>query len=236
MLRSLRDIENYALRTQDGATAVIKDFIVDDFNWLVRYLVAEVGDRLVALSTTVFADFDDDQQLVHTRLNEAAILDGPVIDLDRPLSRQDEEMLNQYYGWTPYWQSDDDVTSIENTLPGDLTEIPLADMQADIEHQRDRLVPVTSGEGKESHLRSAKELIGYSIVARDEDAGKLSDILIQSSDWDLHYLVVDTGGLFPGKKVILSPQWVQMIDGSDQRIQVDLDKDVLHKSPELNEL
>jgi hypothetical protein len=235
MLRSLKDILSYHLHTQDGSMAEIKDFIVDDFNWLVRYIVAQVGDRQVALSTTVFHDFDDNSQALSTRLNEAALLDGPVIDLDRPLSREDEKMLSEHYGWSPYWQ-EDQAGEINTTLPGDLTAVPLIDMQAELEEARDRLVPVSGGEGKESHLRSANELMGYTIVARGDDAGSLSDILFQSNDWDLHYLVVDTGGLLPGKKVILSPQWVQTIDRDASRIQVDLDKDTLHKSPELNEL
>lgn len=233
MLKSLKDLQEYSLRTQDGATAAIKDFIVDDFNWLVRYVIAEVGDRQVALSTTVFNAFDDEQMALTTRLNEAAILDGPVIDLDRPLTRADEEMLSQHYGWSPYWKQETDVP---NTMPGDLTAIPMLDMQADLERKQERLVSVSGGPGKESHLRSANRMIGYRIQARGDDAGKLSDLLAQISDWDLHYLVVDTGGLLPGKKVILSPQWVQAIDSSNARIQVNLDKETVHKSPELNEM
>lgn len=235
MLKSIKDIQNYTLRTQDGATAVIKDFLIDDFNWLVRYLVVQYGDRQVALSTTILHAFDDEQEEITTRLSEAAILDGPVVDLDLPLTRADEELLSQHYGWTPYWQTGEEK-DIPTTLPGDMSAVPLADMQADIERKREKLVPVTGGTNKESHIRSTNELVGFTISARGDDAGKLTDILFQASDWDLHYLVVDTGGLLPGKKVILSPQWVQKIDLAAGRILVDLDQDVLHKSPELSEL
>ena len=235
MLKRLTDLQDYTLRTQDGAAAPIQDFIIDDFNWAVRYVVAQVGERLVALSTTVFTDFDDQQQAGVTRLNEAAILDGPSIDPARPLSREDELMLSEHYGWTPYWQTDQGG-DVPNTMPGDLTAIPLLDIQAEIDRERERLVPVTSSTGKESHLRSARTILGYTVMARDEDAGKLSEILVQSDDWNLHYLVVDTGGMLPGKKAVLSPQWVQKIDADDSRILVDLDRETLQKSPGIDEI
>lgn len=235
MLRRLSDLRDYTLRTQDGASAPIYDFIIDDFNWLVRYVVAQVGDRLVALSATVFTGFDDQEQAVVTRLNEAVILDGPAISPGRALSREDEMMLSEHYGWKPYWL-ENLPSDVPTTMPGDLTAIPLLDMQADLDRERERLVPVTSEAGKETHLRSAREILGYTVSARGEDAGKLTDILVQSSDWDLHYLEVDTGGMLPGKKVGLSPQWVQRIDPDASQILVDLDRDTLHNSPSVEEI
>ncbi len=46
MLFTLRGIQDYLLRTvDDGATGEIKTVIIDDFDWVVRYVVAEVAER-----------------------------------------------------------------------------------------------------------------------------------------------------------------------------------------------
>ena len=53
-------------------------------------------------------------------------------------------------------------------------------------------------------LRSIKETLDYSILATDGEIGHVTDILLSDSDLEARYLVIDTGGWLPGRKVLLS--------------------------------
>ena len=39
MLRSMSDLENYAIRAVDGTIGHVMDFYFDDETWVIRYLV-----------------------------------------------------------------------------------------------------------------------------------------------------------------------------------------------------
>lgn len=226
MLRSLRDLEKFTLRAEDGEIGNIVDFIVDDFNWEVRYMVVNIGDRNVVISSQTIGIPNLENQFLPAQVSRALITNSPEIDLDEPLTRKRELELSDYYSWPRYWESDD----IPNTLPGDLTAIPLIEMEL----EKEPLIPETGAAGEEEfHLRRAGELYGYSIKARNGGAGKLVDFIAQDENWDLHYLVVNTGGILPGKNVLMSPQWVQNVSLDRSEILVDLDKDTIHNSPEL---
>ncbi|MFN2354895.1 MAG: PRC-barrel domain-containing protein [Desulfopila sp.] len=53
---------------------------------------------------------------------------------------------------------------------------------------------------------------GYSIKATDTDIGHIKDFILDEETWIIRYLIVDTGNCLPGgKKVIIPPQWVEVI-------------------------
>jgi hypothetical protein len=43
MLRSLKDLEQYAVSATDGDIGHVANFLLDDERWIVRYLVVETG-------------------------------------------------------------------------------------------------------------------------------------------------------------------------------------------------
>jgi hypothetical protein len=53
-------------------------------------------------------------------------------------------------------------------------------------------------------------------------------------DWEIPYLIVDTGGLLPGKKVQLAPSLVESMEISEDEktVQLDLERETIHNSPE----
>src|ERR1039457_7661886 len=46
MLRSINDLENYAIHATDGIIGHVKDFYFDDKAWVIRYLVVDAGTWL----------------------------------------------------------------------------------------------------------------------------------------------------------------------------------------------
>jgi sporulation protein YlmC with PRC-barrel domain len=61
------------------------------------------------------------------------------------------------------------------------------------------------------HLRSTGDVTGYRIHAADGEIGDVEDFIIDDQTWNVHFLVVDTGHWFPGKKVLISPRWISKI-------------------------
>ena len=43
MLRSMTDLQDYAIRATDGTIGHVKDFYFDDKAWVIRYLVVDTG-------------------------------------------------------------------------------------------------------------------------------------------------------------------------------------------------
>ncbi|MGD2245276.1 MAG: PRC-barrel domain-containing protein [Candidatus Aminicenantes bacterium] len=84
-------------------------------------------------------------------------------------------------------------------------------------------------------LRSLNELFGYSIAAVDGDLGKVHDFLFDEILWIARYLVVDTGGWLPGKKVLLVPSSLGEPDWKTQTFPVNLNKEMVENSPEIAE-
>ena len=46
MLRSMNDLEDYAIHATDGLIGHVQDFYFDDAAWVIRYLVVETGTWL----------------------------------------------------------------------------------------------------------------------------------------------------------------------------------------------
>lgn len=82
-------------------------------------------------------------------------------------------------------------------------------------------------------LRSAKKLSGYGIDAGDGEIGRVKDLILDE-DWRIRYLVVDTGKWLPGKKVLLSTDWIQFCDWGESRISVDVSRGTIKECPEFD--
>ena len=97
----------------------------------------------------------------------------------------------------------------------------------------ERRYEVQSEENKwDPNLRSADEVRGYDIMARDGDIGHVEDFLIDDETWAIRYLIIDTRDLLPGKKVLLSPDWSKDIVWTLKQVEVGLTRDTIKQAPE----
>ena len=107
MLWNASVINGYAIAASDGRLGTVSDFLFDDASWLVRWLVVDTGNwlsgRKVLLPPSVLGHLDPKRQEFSVRLTMQQVKDSPDIDTDRPVSRQMETNVYDYYGWTPYW-------------------------------------------------------------------------------------------------------------------------------------
>jgi hypothetical protein len=234
MLHSLSEIEGYSLRATDGTIGSVDDFYFDDATWLVRYIVADTGHwlsgRKVLLTPQSAGLPDVVNQLLPVQLTRAQVENSPEIDLARPVERAMEERLYRYYGWEPYWS--DGIMPLgvprrPTRTPG-ATGNPNAATPDPVSLNDPDLEPP----GFQPHLRSADTVMHYYIHARDGDIGHVSDFLLDPEAWMIRYMVVDTRNWLPGRKVLVSPQWIEDISWSENRVTLDLFRQQIREAPE----
>ena len=84
----------------------------------------------------------------------------------------------------------------------------------------------------DTHLRSSKEVIGYHVQARDGEIGHLEDLIVDDDVWLIRYLVIDTRNWLPGKKVLISPTWLDEVSWLERKLYVDHLRQEIRESPE----
>ena len=213
MLRSLKDLRGYTIRTTDGDIGEVHEVYFDDQTWIIRYLVVETGTWLVRhrvlLSPVALDQPDWEAQVLPVRVTRKQVAKSPHIDTDKPVSRQMEEELHTYYGWTPYWR-----TGLPTFGVGALA---LAQLIAGTEEGQ-----ATEEQSEDPHLRSSREVIGYHIQAADGEIGHVEGFIADDETWIIRYMVVDTRDWLPGKKVLVAPLWIEEVNWAEQKVHVNL--------------
>ena len=232
MLFSLQDVFGMTVRATDGDAGSVHDVYLDRREWRVRYLVVMTGPWLLGRRVLISPEAAEaplwDDKAVPVNLTRDQVRDSPDVDLDRPVSRQDLDMLNTYYGWPAFWLGGPTGASTPTqgypigVVPG-VADRPGAEREPEPFEDTRR--------DEDPDLHSAREVIGYRIRATDDHVGTVSDMLLDDS-WTVRYLIVDTGGILPGKRVLVAPPWVRDIVEGGREIVVDLAADALRESPE----
>jgi hypothetical protein len=97
----------------------------------------------------------------------------------------------------------------------------------------DRKIALTN-EVNKSHLRSMKDVTGYSIEATDGDLGHVHDFVVDDDSWTIRYMIIDTGNWLPGKKILLAPTWISRVDWKNSKVYVNLSRESIKTGPELD--
>ena len=228
MLWNASVIKGYAIEASDGDIGTVSDFLFDDASWLVRWLVVDTGNwlsgRKVLLPPSVLGRLYAKDRVFAVKLTKQQIKDSPEIDTDRPVSRQMETSVYDYYGWSPYWGTGFYMGGY-GYMPGALAAPYLGSRR----HEDD--IADARRSHDDPHLRSVEAVTGYHIHASDGEIGHVDDFLVEDADWSIRYLVVDTKNWWPGKKVLISPRSASEIDWTDKLVNLNVDRQRVKDSP-----
>ncbi len=83
-------------------------------------------------------------------------------------------------------------------------------------------------------LYSAGEFLDKTVCAEDGEIGRIDDLIVNEADWAIRYLIVDTGSWLKGKKVLISPWWVEgnVRGGEEDALRTNLLLEEIRHSPE----
>lgn len=219
MLRRVDSLRGRHLHASDGDIGYVDDLLFDDSDWRVRYLVADTSrwlpGRKVLLIPDVLGSVSNEDRVLSVDLTKEQVKASPKIDTDKPVSRQMEIDLFEYYGWSPYWGGGH----------GGFTQPVMPDVPADQQELSGATPP------GDPHLRSMRAVERYAIEATDGPIGHMEDFLVDDEAWAVRYLLVDTRKWLPGRRVILPPTQVARIDWQARVVAVNLSQEKIKNSP-----
>lgn len=234
MLRSIKELEGYAIGAVDGAIGHVKDLYFDDEAWVIRYLIVETGPWLVGkkvlISPMAIGRPDWAGRLLPVSLTREQVKHSPATDTEKPVTRQHEVEYSRYYRYPYYWGGTDLWAG--GCYPGMmLTEVGYAGSDEQYREalaHDSRAMPAPSDD---PHLRSCAAVTGYRIGASDGEVGHVQGFLVDEDSWAVRYIVVDTSNWWVGHQVLVAPQWITDVSWADRVMTVDLSQAEIRNSP-----
>jgi hypothetical protein len=218
MLRNLKDLEHLSIAAIDGIVGRVRDFYFDDDAWVIRYFIVETNDksphRRVLISPIAVGRPDYIQKVLPVSITQKQVEASPDIDIDRPVSRQQEAGYLGYFGYGAYWGG--------GGLWG-------AGMYPDI--LQGGLQPTTTHDDDDPHLRSVNAVMRYYVHAEDGDIGHIDGFLVDERSWAIRYLIINTSNWWLGHPVIIAPEWIDHVDWAESTVYVDLSRQAIKDSP-----
>ena len=223
MLFRAKTLGSYKLKGNDNEIGSAKEFYFDDKYWAIRYLVADTGGwltgRQVLISPYALAGINEEEEKIVVNLNEKQIEESPSLESDKPVSRQFESSYSNYYQLPTYW-----------TGPFMWGAYPFI-MREDEELKSDK----EKKDLWDPNLRSTKDVTGHHIQATDGEIGHVEDFIIDGETWAIRYLIIDTKNWWGGKKVLISPHWIDRISWKESKVFINLSRESIKESPEYSD-
>jgi len=223
MLIKAKTLNGYKLDGLDGEIGKVREFYFDDKHWTIRYLVADTGtwlaERQVLISPYALLTVNKRGKKITINLTKKQIEDSPALNNDKPVSRQFEEDYHGYYGWPLYY-----------TGPNSWGFWP--SIKRDPEEWGKN---IKAEKAWDTNLRSTHDVSGHNIQASDGEIGHVEDFIIDDEAWAIRYLIIDTRNWWPGKKVLISPRWIERISWDDLKVFLNLPRETIKQAPEYTE-
>jgi hypothetical protein len=220
MLITAKALTGYRLASLDGELGSVREFYFDDQHWTIRYLVAATGawliDRQVLISPYALSGVNRADGSIGVGLTKKQIENSPRLDSDKPVSHQFEDTFYGFYGWPMY-------------SSGDYRWGPSPYLVRDREQWRDF---AWGNRTWDPHLRSTRDVTGHHLEATDGAIGHVDDFVIDDETWAIRYLIVDTKNWWPGKKVLISPQWIERVSWIQSKVFIALTREAIKGAPE----
>ena len=228
-LRGARGWIGYAVEAADGRVGTVIDVYFDDWSWTVRFLAVDAGrwlpGRTVLLAPEACEEPAQSRQTFRVMETREKIRNSPHVETAKPVSRQMEATLRAYYHWSRYWTHADsffpDTEDVEPRYPQTL-------------QARERALELAEPDPEEycegdRHLRSLREVIAYNVHARDDDGGRVKDLMVDLDTWTVRYLAVAPRTWWPADKVLVPIEWVRAISWQEQAVLIDLSREQIRQ-------
>lgn len=231
MLLAISSLKGFAIEAEDGSIGTASDFLFDDRTWKLRWMVVDTGGwlagRKVLVHPSAIGPLDYSGEHLVVRLTRQQVKDSPDILNDAPVSRQMQDNLYGYYGWNPLWGGSNYLGGYPYGMGFPSASARPYDEVAVLEADRAN----ARLDDADPHLRSTSAVTGYHIHATDGSIGHIENLMVETDNWGIRYLVVDTRNWWFGKQVLLSPYAVKQINWTDREVVVNVSRDQVKASP-----
>jgi uncharacterized protein YrrD len=207
MLLDLETLKGSSVIAADGEIGTVSNFLFDGLSWRIHYLVVDVGTwfkrRDVVLAISAVEQPDWTKRTILVRSTKEQVRDSPDVDTEKPVSRQQEIAMEEYWGKMAYWVS--------------------AHMGGGALFPTGRKYPVRTKEDPD--LRSAWGLTDYEVWATDGEIGRLEGLIMDESSWHLGYLDVRAGNWLLNRSVLIPTRWIKSVSWANCRVNLHHSRD-----------
>jgi hypothetical protein len=180
MLWNVRSARGFSIRAVDGALGTVNQFLFDDRQWTIRYLVANIGgyalSRLVLIPTSALGTLDWQARALDSTLTQQQIDDSPDITADPPVSSQMVASGSRaggvyaYGGLSGLWGL--------GMCPGDPVTLALLLDELGEQERATGNGKSLAARRRDPHLRSTQAVSGYAMQASDGVIGQVADFIV----------------------------------------------------------
>ncbi len=228
MLTNNEKLKGLVIRATDGEIGKVEELYFDDQVWAIRYLTVQAGswlaDRKVLISPHSILQVDWKENRIDVSLTRKQVENAPNIDSHKPVSRQHEIEYYGYYGYPYYW--DGPYMWGPSYSPAGMVPMTAS---------RSAIAERIRNESVDSHLRSSEAVAGYHIDAKDGEIGHVTRFIVDDETWAIRYLEVATQNWWPGKKVLLSPSWVESVSWEKSKVFVAVTREAIKTCAEYDD-
>ncbi len=211
-------LKGLVIRATDGELGTVDQLYFDDVTWAIRYLTVNTGGwlrgRKVLVSPLAIVQAHWPARRLDMALTKKQVENSPDIDTQKPVSRQHEIAYGGYYGYPAYWG----VTPFAAGMA-----LPIAPAVA--------VADKIPQEPEDSHLRSTEAVTGYHIEATDGEIGHVEGFVVDDDTWAIRYIEVATRNWWPGKRVLVSPAWIERVSWKESKVFVALRRETIKDAP-----
>jgi len=227
VLTKTTHFKGLAIRATDGDLGTVDELYFDDETWAIRYLTVDtagwLGGRQVLISPISVVQTDWQARRLDVALTKKQVENSPDIATHQPVSRQHEAAYLSYYGYPDYWGGP--YLWGPALQPSQLAAVCTAPTE---EARAERI----RQESMASHLRSTEAVTGYHIGAADGEIGHVDGFVVDDEAWAIRYIEVATRNWWPGKRVLVSPAWIERVSWTDSEVYVGLSREAIQNGPE----
>ena len=101
-LRSIEAVTGYHIHATDGEIGHVEDFLVEDADWSIHYLVVDTKNwwpgKKVLISPRSAQEIDWTDKLVNLNVDRQRVKDSPAYDASTTVDRAYEKNFHNHYG------------------------------------------------------------------------------------------------------------------------------------------
>jgi len=216
MLRAVKSLEGYNIHATDGNIGELETIHFNDQSFDASYLVVKLGSfwdaKEVLILPTSAHRVDWVKQDINVDLSQEQIKKSVPYTADMPV-----EELNDFI-------DERNLRSLYLAEPWSGAMLPL--WFPDMSEGLNLLEEVG-----DKHLRCVERVSDYKVDASDKACGVVDDFIIDDETWKLKYIVVDTNGILPFGKVLVSVSHIEKFDEDHDKVILDLSADEIKHCP-----
>lgn len=210
----LNQFIGYNVKAPDGYVGKVCDFYFDDRSWRVIYLVVDTGDwlnRKIVISPLALLQPDIASKTFPVRITRKQVQISPTIDTSM-VPRDELPELCEYFGWP--MERNTYIRFFKSTNGQTRLSLFMPDLATANEHDMpDQYF---------TRFRRTQGITGCMIKAPETVLGRVSDYIIEDSNWQIRYLVIRVEKSISQKLLLMDSRHLTDVHWSENVIELNL--------------